>query len=170
MLSVFAAAAEAKGVSHREVAGRWPDVSAETPSADVVVCNHVFYNVADIVPFISALSAHARRRVVVELTTRHPLSHLSPLFKLIHGIDRPTRPTAEDAAAVLRELGYEVGFETFQKASMWADADPAELVAFDRRILCVGPERDAEIAAHIEATDSSHKARELATLWWDTGH
>ena len=64
MLDVFALEAAARGVQCTTVLGDWPAVSAPTPACDVVVCHHVFYNVQDLAPFVTELSAHARRRVV----------------------------------------------------------------------------------------------------------
>ena len=83
-------------------------LAAAVPTVDVVVCNHVLYNVADLGPFVVALTDHAHSRVVVELTPRHPASDLNPLWLRFHGLMRPTEPTADDAVAVIREvLGVE---------------------------------------------------------------
>jgi len=79
MLAVFAAVAERRGVPHRVVHGRWPEVASDVEAADVVVCHNVAYNIADLVPFVAALTSHARRRVVLELTATHPTAHLNPL-------------------------------------------------------------------------------------------
>jgi SAM-dependent methyltransferase len=57
MLDAFAVTADARGLVHREVLGDWPDVAEATPVADVVVCHHVVYNVADLAPFVTALDA-----------------------------------------------------------------------------------------------------------------
>src|SRR4029453_15539993 len=72
MLASFLNAAEAAGVAAEGVEGSWPEVAWRLGPADVVVCHHVLYNVADLAPFASALTGHARRRVVAELTDRHP--------------------------------------------------------------------------------------------------
>jgi hypothetical protein len=45
----------------------------------VAVCHHVVYNVGNLAKFLTALDGHAERRVVLELTDRHPQSDLSPL-------------------------------------------------------------------------------------------
>ena len=164
MLATFAAGAEGRGVAHREVEGLWPDVAADVEAADVVVCNHVFYNVADLVPFAAALTAHARRRVVVEITRTHPQARLNPLWKAIHGIDRPSRPTAHDAVEVLAEMGLDVQVEEHERTSLWDD-HRSEMVPFARRRLCVGPERDEEIAALLGSA-GDQPARQLVTLWW----
>jgi SAM-dependent methyltransferase len=142
MLDVFAEAAHRRDVQHAEILGRWPDVPPDTPKADVVVCHHVLYNVADLAPFLAALDSHAERRVVVDLTDRHPQSDLTPLWKAIHGIDRPTGPTADDAARVAAALGCDVHVDRFERPSLWHDAPRDQRIAFARRRrLCVGAER-----------------------------
>jgi hypothetical protein len=166
MLEVFANAADRRGVAHREICGTWPDVAGDVPAADVVVCHHVFYNIADLVPFAAALTDHARRRVVVELSGDHPTSNLNPLWQALHGLERPTSPVAEDALAVLVEMGLDVKAEPFERRWHRPGDDRAEIVAMLRRRLCVGPERDAEIEAYLDA-DAGSSMRRNVTLWWD---
>jgi len=163
MLERFADLAERQAIGHREVEGLWPDVAGQVGAADVVVCNHVLYNVGDIVPFVTALTDHARRRVVVEITAMHPQSSLNPLWEHFHSLARPTRPTARDAAAVLSELGLEVGVEEFEGPMRWHGHKHDELVAFTRRRLCLPPERDPEVAALLPPP----VARPHVALWWD---
>src|ERR1019366_6790481 len=74
MLALLAERAEPMGFASRMVSGRWPDVAGQIDPADVVTCHHVTYNVPGIEPFITALTSHAHRRVVVEMATVHPLS------------------------------------------------------------------------------------------------
>ena len=164
MLEAFTSAAARRGVAAQAVAGLWPDVAAAVPVTDVVVCNHVFYNVADLVPFAAALTHHARRRVVVELTAEHPTSNLNPLWRSIHDLERPTSPTAEDAVAVLAEMGLEVGVEVFDRHWNQTAGDRADAVAMVRRRLCVDPERDSQIEAHL---DAQAPGRRVLALWWD---
>jgi len=166
MLDVFEEGAERCGVRHTEIVGRWPDIASETPEADVVVCHHVLYNVGDLAPFLAALTSHAKRRVVVELTNHHPQSDLSPLWRAIHGIDRPTGPTASDAAEVAVTLGYDVHIERFERPSLWHDAPREERIAFAHRRMCVGPEHDAEIGVYLDRT--TELGRKLVALWWDS--
>jgi SAM-dependent methyltransferase len=78
-----------------------------TPTADVVVCHHVAYNVADIEPFLLALTAHARLAVVLVLPPRHPLSAWNDAWRHFWGLERPTEPTADDLAEVLAGLGLD---------------------------------------------------------------
>jgi hypothetical protein len=163
MLAAFAGLADRRGIAHTEVEGLWPAVADKVEAADVVVCHHVLYNVGDLVPFVTALTDHARRRVVVEITAVHPQSFLNPLWEHFHGVVRPTRPTAGDAAAVLRDLGLDVGVEEFERPPRWADADRAEHVVFARRRLCLPPERDREVAAVLDVPPGP---RRHVTLWW----
>jgi SAM-dependent methyltransferase len=163
MLAAFAELAGKQGVAHREVEGLWPAVAGDVGPADVVVCHHVLYNVGDLVPFVRALTDHARRRVVVEITAEHPQATLNPLWLHFHGNVRPTRPTAADAAAVLRDLGLDVGMEEFEAPPRWNhDHDRAELVAFARRRLCLPAERDPEVDAVLEPPPPGGHV----TLWW----
>jgi SAM-dependent methyltransferase len=165
MLDVFAEAAERRLVRHEEIGGRWPGIEANAPKVDVVVCQHVLYNVGDLAPFLVALHGHAGRRVVVEVTDSHPQSDLSPLWQSIHGIDRPTGPTVTDAVEVATALGYVVSVERFERPSLWHDAPAEERIAFARRRLCVGPEHDDEIGVFLDET--ANLDRKLVTLWWD---
>lgn len=155
--------------------GRWPDVAGQVPAADVVVCHNVLYNVPDIEAFALALTEHARRRVVVQLTARHPLTPLNPLWLRLHGLTRPERPTADDAAAVLRSLGLRPRVATWTRSEAPAFDSFDDLVAVTRRRLCLGPERTDELVAALrdlgvdptDPRDPGSAARETVTVWWD---
>lgn len=168
MLDAFADAATRRGVlSHRHL-GDWPAIADEVPECDVVVCHHVAYNVSDIGPFLAALDAHARRRVVIEMPSLHPLSHLNPLWKRFWDLDRPTRPTADDLLAIARALGFPAQMELWQDET-WGRrvAMPdEERVRFARIRLCLTQDRDAEVAAALIA-EGDAQPRDVATIWWD---
>jgi SAM-dependent methyltransferase len=166
MLASLAGRAEELGVRHEEVQGRWPDVAPAVPAADVVVCHHVFYNVPDLDAFALALTDHARRRVVVELTATHPLTAQRGLWRHFHGIDRPDGPTADDALAVLQEAGLDVVAERFTVPPR-PQPDRAEWVAFVRRRLCLSPDRDAELDSLLPADDALLRPREAVALSWE---
>lgn len=162
MLDAFAALAERAGIAHREVEGLWPDVADRASPADVVVCHHVLYNVGDLAPFVVALTEHARHRVVVEITAFHPQALLNPLWEHFWGMVRPTRPTADDAIAVVRDLGIDVAFEAYELPPRWHAEHEKDLVAFARRRLCLPVERDPEVAAVLEPP----APRPHVTMWW----
>ncbi len=172
MLAAFAERADAAGVASEVIEGAWPDVAPATPPADVVVCAHVAYNAPRLDAFAAALTEHARRRVVLELTAQHPLTPMNPLWMRFHGIARPVRPTADDAQAVLREAGLEPDREDWVADAGGGFARLEDLVAFVRLRLCLPASRDPEIAEAI-APDvrvrdgrSSFGGRDVVTLWW----
>lgn len=167
MLAAFAAGADRLGVTHREVAGTWPAMAGEVDPADVVVCHNVLYNIGDLVPFVAALTDHARHRVVVEVSGNHPTSNLNPLWLAIHGLVRPTTPTAEDAIAVVEEMGLKVAYEQSERPWEPPRGDRADQVAMTRRRLCVGPDRDAEIGVLLDQVAAEAPARRSVTMWWD---
>lgn len=176
MLRSFASAAQDAGVEARTVSGRWPDVATEVTPADVVVCHHVLYNASDLEPFVRALHDHALRRVVIELTERHPLAWMNDLWLRFHGLRRPGGPTAADAERALRDLGLAPNTEPFEVPASGAGfAAREDAVAFIRRRLCLPAERDAEVeqalGERLAERDSSWTCsppnQRLTALWWD---
>jgi SAM-dependent methyltransferase len=174
MVASFLAAAEAAGVPAEAVEGRWPEAAGRVGPADVVVCHHVLYNVPDLAPFATALTGHARRRVVAELTERHPLVGLGPLWRRFHGLDRPTGPGADDAVAALGALGLAVDRQDWEQQERFGFDDFDELVAFTRRRLCLPARRDPEVAQalleqgthQVDGVWVSGQPRRVTTLSW----
>jgi SAM-dependent methyltransferase len=174
MVAAFLAAAEAAGVPASGVEGRWPEVAGRVVPADVVVCHHVLYNVADLAPFADALTGHARRRVVAELTDRHPLAGLAPLWRRFHDLDRPSGPGADDAVAALEALGLRVARQDWESRDRFGFDDFDELVAFTRRRLCLPAGHDPEVAAalleqgtrQVDGVWVSGQPRRVTTLSW----
>lgn len=174
MVASFLDAAEAAGVPAEAVEGRWPEVAGRVGPADVVVCHHVLYNVADLAPFALALTGHARRRVVAELTDRHPLAGLRPLWRRFHDLDRPTGPGADDAVAALGAAGLEVDRQDWEQTDRFGVDDFDELVAFTRRRLCLPAARDPEVAEalldegtrQVDGVWVSGQPRRVTTLSW----
>ena len=165
MLEQFVDAARSRGIPATAHRGRWPDVADEVPAADVVVCHHVVYNVAPIVPFLEALTAHARRLVVVELPERHPTSWMNPLWERFWSLPRPTEPSAALFVEVVRSLGWLPDVAWAERAARQA-ADPRspEAVAFVRRRLCLPAGRDAEVADALAGLPAP--AQRVATVAW----
>jgi SAM-dependent methyltransferase len=163
MLGRYRAAAGSTPV--RTWCGRWPEIAGEVPAADVVVAANVVYNVPDLTPFLAALTAHARKRVVVELTDVHPWTSLAPLWRHFHGQDRPEGPTVELFGEVLAELGIEAESTGWRRADLWRVADPADVLAFTRRRLCLPADRDPEIAAALTRLGDDRPPA-ATTFWW----
>jgi SAM-dependent methyltransferase len=166
MLDRFVAAAAEVGVARRTVHGEWPDVAGHTPVADVVVCHHVAFNVADLLPFVLALTDHARLAVVAELSTAHPMSAWAPAWQHFWGVARPSGPVADDFVAVLRELGIDPEVEVSRRAPLSSAAsDPAEFVATARRRLCLPASRDDELAAWLAEHPPPFVERVVTVRW-----
>ncbi|MGD9530963.1 class I SAM-dependent methyltransferase [Pseudonocardia sp.] len=159
MLDAFAADATARGIAYTTVRGSWPEIAPEAGRADVVVCHHVLHNVVDLPPFVRALSAAARRGVVVEMLTEHPMAWLDPLFARFHGLYRPPPATHDDAVAVLRELGITPEVVTWERART-----PPHDAEWVTRRLCLGPERVAEVAGALAGLPP--RTKRAATISW----
>jgi SAM-dependent methyltransferase len=172
MLDAFGERAQARGVAFEAVSGRWPDVAPEAPVVDVVLCAHVFYNAPDLDRFVRALTDHARRRVVVELTPEHPASDLNPLWLRFHGLVRPTVPTAADAADVVESVTGSAPERVDWTAPAGGSLPREAMVAWIRRRLCLPREREPEVEeaiapSLIERDGRVHFGpRDAVTLWW----
>ena len=166
MLDRFVAAAAAVGVARRTVHGEWPEVAGHTPVADVAICHHVVYDVADIVPFVLALTDHARLAVVVELPITHPMSGWAPAWRHFWDVSRPPGPVADDFVAVLRELGIDPEVEVSRRSPpSGAASDPSRFVPTARRRLCLPAERDDELATWLAEHPPPFVDR-VATVRW----
>ena len=175
MLEEFSERSSAAGITARSVVGRWPEAAREAGPADVVTCHHVLYNVPDVRPFVTALTASARRTVVAEITTQHPLVSLNELWLRFHGLRRPVAPTAADLIEILEAMRLRPGHETWRRPGGRDYASFDEMVDVTRRRLCLPPERAAEVAAALAASgtdpedpeDLGSSGRDVVTVWWN---
>jgi SAM-dependent methyltransferase len=81
------------------IGSTWED--AEPAPADLVVCAHVLYPVAEPVPFVEKLERSARERVFVAMRDS-PHTHPG---EVIGGRERPREPRLRDCLLLLRQLG-----------------------------------------------------------------
>jgi SAM-dependent methyltransferase len=175
MLDKLSERSAAAGVTARTVLGRWPDAAADAGLADVVTCHHVFYNVPEIGPFVTALTGNARREVVAEMTAQHPLVSLNELWLRFHGLRRPVTPTAADLIQILEAMGLRPGHESWRRPGGGDYASFDEMVDVTRRRLCLPPERAAEVAAALaesgidpeDPEDLGSSGRDVVTIWWN---
>ncbi len=174
MLAALAARSAARGRPARCVPGNWPQAAASIAPADLVTCHNVLYNVPDLAPFVAALTVHARRLVVAEVTAEHPLVTLNPLWLQFHGLRRPVSPTADDLVEILTAMGLQPTGQRWKREGGPDYSSFDEVVDVTRRRLCLPRERSAEVAgALIEAgVDPAHPVdlgtglREMVTIWW----
>jgi SAM-dependent methyltransferase len=177
MLAALAQRADAAGCPAARVHGDWPDVADQVPPADVVTCHHVLYNIPVLIPFVAALTSRARRLVVVEMTARHPLVSLNPLWLSFHGLRRPVSPTADDLLAILTGMGLEPGSQRWRRPSGRDYGSFEELVDVTRRRLCLAQDRAADVAAALVASgidprqpgEAASSGRDVVTIWWSGG-
>jgi len=172
MLEAFAERASRAGATHHEVLGAWPAAAADVTPHDVVVVHHVVYNVADIVPFLVALDAKARRRVVLELPPHHPLSWMNPLWKKFHGIDRPAAPIAGDLVEILGAMDVaDLRAEYWMNVQDRVAADGSDSETLEERAelvtqrLCLPVDREHEVAAALSDIDPGYH-RDVVTISW----
>ena len=168
LLDAFAERATRLGIKSALIEGTWPQVAPKAPVADVAVCHHVIYNVADLTAFALALTDHARARVVIELTAVHPMTWLSPYWESLYGLSQPERPTADDAVAVLEAIGLTVQQRRWRRRIQMIGETGAEQVARVARRLCLPVPRHDELRRALAATPPPVD-RDVVTLWW-SGH
>jgi hypothetical protein len=164
MLRAFERSCAERGVPHRSVCGRWPDSAPDAGVADVAVSHHVGYNTVELAPFVVALSAAARRGVVVELHAVHPGAWLDPLWLQFHGLRRPPPAAAEDVLAVFTEVGIHPRVQRWSRPAQPRNPD-AEL-EFSLRRLCLPEQRRLEVAQAVARLGPRH--RDLVTIYWST--
>jgi SAM-dependent methyltransferase len=146
--------------------GRWPDIADTVPVVDVVLCHHVLYNVPDIGEFLTALAKHAKRRVIVEITELHPMAGLNDLWLALHGIQRPTRPTADDVIAIIEALGYRPVSTRWQRPAQAEFETREAKLRHTAQRLCLPKGRLHELEPLI---DRPAPDRRLVTISWAGG-
>jgi SAM-dependent methyltransferase len=162
LLERFVANARAAGVAFRTHRGTWPLVAADVPVADVAVSHHVVYNVRDLVAFVVTLTGHARKGVVIELGSRHPMTYLAPLWRHFWGVRRPDGPSARNVVDVVRESGIVPEIDRVPRRSHVHHLE--DEVRLTRRRLCLPASRDDEVAAQLARLPPL--ADEAWTLSW----
>jgi SAM-dependent methyltransferase len=158
----------------RLVRGTWPDAAPDAAPADLVTCFNVVYNAPDILPFLAALTASARRLVVLELTAEHPMVSMNALWLRFHGLRRPTGPTADDLVRILAGMGIAARQQRWRRPGGADYASVGELADVTRRRLCLPPERTGEVAQALAESgvdpgtpvDLGTSRRDVVTIWW----
>jgi hypothetical protein len=166
LLAAFTERATRRGIAVTPIEGRWPDMASHTPEADVVVCHHVVYNVADLAGFADTLSSRARHRVVIEATTMHPMAWMAPYWEALHGLSQPDRPTVEDVIEVLAAPGVHVRQQRWERRYQMIGETGADQLARVARRLCLPRARHDELR-QILASNPPPRERQVATIWWD---
>ena len=114
------------------VASAWQD--AEVAPADLVICSHVLYGVADVVPFIEKMERSARERIFIVLREGPVPDPGNDLRDRMAGGPLPRMPRFSDLFMLLLQLGIaaDVKFISYPVISRYASF--AEAVADVRPI------------------------------------
>lgn len=123
------------------VQAEWMD--ADVAQADVVICSHVLYPIADPLPFVSRLESHARERVFVYLRL-DPLPTDMGLWSAFYGVPLQAQPSALDLMNLLAQSGTFADLEVVNHRFTWTFETIDEAVAQVRNTLCLN---DADEAA-----------------------
>jgi len=158
------------------VAGAWPLAGA--PRADVVLCIHVVYAVADLVPFLEALDQAARRLCALVCGMRPPNAVLGSVWETVHGEPRRPLPGALEILNLLHQLGIPANLQLLPRRDdclRYADRADALRALRHRLHLMPEPARDACLQRAIGTLFDQHPDGSLsirpvpddAVLWWD---
>lgn len=116
------------------VAAEW--LTADIEPADVVLCSHVLYPIAAVVPFVRKLDRSARERVFVYLRV-DPLATDFGLWSEFYGVPLQGQPTYIDLINVLVQIGIHPDVEVAEHRFTWTFANIDEAVAQVRTSLCL---------------------------------
>ena len=119
------------------VQARWEE--AEVEPADLVLCAHVLYVVADVEPFVRKLEAHARDRALVVLFQSPPQSQVYPLWERIHGEARLPLPSLPEFRQVLAQLGIDAEIDLLPPQPARGFDDEAQALELLARRLYLEP-------------------------------
>jgi SAM-dependent methyltransferase len=166
------------GVTNIEVVdATWQDANVDR--ADLVLCAHVLYPIADVAPFIQKLDAHACRACFIALRDVIPEPEpLGRLWEQFHHEPRYLQPGYLEAYALIYELGIRANVRVSKVSGpSWSfyDLDSAVDSAREHLILPESPEIDAALLRELEA--SLLQDGELlrlpgeetysAVIWWE---
>jgi ubiquinone/menaquinone biosynthesis C-methylase UbiE len=107
------------------VASTWED--AEVARADLVICCHVLYGVADPEPFITKLDRSARERVFIMLRESELPHPAAAIRKRLNGEAGPRMPRFSDLFMLLIQVGYapDVTFLRYPSVNRYSDLEEA---------------------------------------------
>ncbi len=105
------------------VASTWQD--AVVAPADLVICSHVLYGVADVVPFIAKLDRSARERVFVMLRESDLPHPAASIRKRLLGEVGPPMPRFSDLFMLLiqMDIAPDVQFLSYRSVTRYANLD-----------------------------------------------
>jgi SAM-dependent methyltransferase len=135
MLGLLAEDVETQGLRNVEIVqADW--LTADVPPAEIVICSHVLYPIADVLPFVRKLEASARERVFVYLRT-DPLPTDLGLWQEFYGAPLQRQPVHMDLINVLSQAGIFADVEVVEHRFTWTFGDLDEAQQQVRNSLCL---------------------------------
>ena len=171
-----ASVSEVEGTNVTGVNAEWE--SARVAAADLVLCSHVVYGVADIRPFLQKLYDHAKKRVVLVSFVDSPQAGVAPLWEPVYGEERVNLPALPELMDVLWEMGIypsirmmpPTGPHTFESVEAAVEEVSGRLfIGSDSERL----ERLSEtIEEFLEETEDGYRIKTArptrqGIIWWD---
>ncbi len=130
------------------VASTWED--AEVAPADLVVCSHVLYGVAEPVPFIAKLDRAARERVFVMLRESDLPHPAAEIRRRLAGDTGPRLPRFSELFMLLMQMGIAADVDFLRYPVVTRYADMEEAVIDSRAVFGPGWDDAAGRAALLE--------------------
>jgi SAM-dependent methyltransferase len=111
-------------------------LEAVVEPADIVLCAHVLYPIANVERFVRKLEEHAHDRVYVYLRV-DPLPTDMGLWADFYGEPLQLQPSALDLLNLLAQIGIAASYEVVEHRFSWTFAELEEAVAQTRNTLCL---------------------------------
>jgi 2-polyprenyl-3-methyl-5-hydroxy-6-metoxy-1,4-benzoquinol methylase len=178
MARLLEAEAAARSVSVPVEPSAWPDAESRL-TADVVLCAHVVYPIADVVPFVRALDRAARCAVVMVARLGQPDEALSRVFAAVYGEERAPMPGLPDLHNLLLQVGIpaSVTLHPFEMRWNYADAEAAVADAATRLAVQPGTPQWQRLEAAVRSQLVPRRDEVLlaprqayqGVVWWEAG-
>lgn len=137
MLRFLRQDAESENLPITVVEGRWEE--AEVPVADVAICAHVLYPIAEAATFLRKLDVRSRRCFLL-LNYESPAAWMAPLWRVAYGVERLPLPGALEALALLHQLGIDAQLTPIPTTTPIHFASLDEALDETRARLCLAPD------------------------------
>ncbi len=167
---------EVEGICVKGVYSEWE--TAEVEAADIALCAHVVYGVADIQPFIQKLQGNANQKVVIVLFVDSPQAGLAPLWEPVYGEKRVNLPALPELMNVLWEMEIypNVRMMATDRTRVFESVEAA--IEETRNRLFIGSNRyrlqslGDSIESYLEETDGGYRIKgarpvRQGVVWWD---
>ena len=167
---------EVDGIRVSGVHAEWETVEVE--AADLTLCSHVVYGVADIRPFIEKLDERANNRVIIVAFIDSPQASVAPLWEMVYGEARINLPALPELMNALWEIGIYPSVRMMAPTSPNTFESVEEAAEEAKRRMFIGSDPDRlkllseSIETHLEAVDGGYRikgARPIrqGVIWWD---